>query len=367
MQRLAKACLISCLGFTTLPLLAITDLRPVTLPFTQDLNTMRASLTLPVTDHVQKITIPPKKLKTRAYNPKKDATIEPISITVPRSESGVSELAKRLAGGGYSDQLQTLLFDRIKKQGPTSRATVKIELQPDDFKLINFQSLSQELSKEHHQVTVKSKELAAEKDTWNEFRNQLSYILPRDQLARVTKKVKSGVDLVLDKDLLPSFAKKMAGKFIIYRGPNCFHAALAFFDQHLTRAPSINVKEEEGYHRAMINYDELWRVISSEFYEIDPRNTPLKYGDLMVFFGVPPESPKHINFKWIRHTAIYLFGPYTFSKGSKSPNTPYSVKTLEEEWSTWRALTQNLGVKIYRRQLNLSSGRLPVKRDDWIY
>ena len=25
------------------------------------------------------------------------------------------------------------------------------------------------------------------------------------------------------------------------------------------------------------------------------------------------------------------------------------------------------GVKIYRRQLNVSSGRLPVKRDDWIY
>jgi hypothetical protein len=367
MQRLAKACLMCCLGVFTLPVLAITDLRPVTLPFTQDLNTMRASLTLPVTDHVQKITIPPKKLKTRAYNPKKDETIEPISLTVPRSESGVSELAKRLAAGDSSDQLQTLLFDRIKKQGPTSRATVKIELQSDDFKLINFQALSQELSKEHHQVTVKTKELAAEKDTWNEFRNQLSYILPRDQLARISKKVKNGVDLVLDDDLLPSFAKKMAGKFIIYRGPNCFHAALAFFDQHLTRAPSVNVKEEEGYHRAMINYDELWRVISSEFYEIDPRNTPLKYGDLMVFFGVPPESPKHINFKWIRHTAIYLFGPYTFSKGSKSPNTPYSVKTLEEEWSTWRALTQNLGVKIYRRQLNLSSGRLPVKRDDWIY
>jgi hypothetical protein len=367
MQRLATACLITFLGAATLPLLAITDLRPVTLPFTQDLNTLRASLTLPVTDQVKKITIPPRKLKLRAYNPKKDETIEPISLTIPRSESGVTEIAKRLASGGKSEELQAMLLDRIKKLGPTTRNSVRIELQSEDFKLINFQALSQELSKEHHQVTVKSKELAAEKDTWSEFRNQLSYILSREQLSRVNRKVKSGVDLVLENDLLPSFAKKMAGKFIVYRGPNCFHAALAFHDQHLTRAPSINVKEEEGYHRAMINYDELWRVISSEFYEIDPRNTPLKYGDLMVFFGVPPESPKHINFKWIRHTAIYLFGPYTFSKGSKSPNTPYSVKTLEEEWTTWRGLTQNLGVKIYRRQLNLSSGRLPVKRDDWIY
>jgi len=367
MQRLVKACLISLLGALTLPLLAITDFQPVTLPFTQDLNTLRASLTLPVTDRVQKITIPPRKLKTRALNPKKDETVEPISITVPRSESGLSDLAKRLASGDKSEELHDLLLDRIKKMGPSTRPSVKVEFQPADFKLINFQALAQELSKEHHDVTVKTKELSAEKDTWNEFRNQLSYLLPREQLGRISKKVKSGADLKLDDDLLPTFAKKMAGKFIIYRGPNCFHAALAFFDQQLTRAPSVNVKEEQGYHKAMINYDELWRVISSEFYEVDPRNTPLKYGDLMVFFGVPQETPKHINFKWIRHTAIYLFGPYTFSKGSKSPNTPYSVKTLEEEWSTWRALTANLGVKIYRRQLNVSSGRLPVKRDDWIY
>lgn len=367
MQRLVKACLIPILGALTLPLLAITDFQPVTLPFTQDLNVLRASLTLPVTDRLQKITIPPKKLKIRAYNPRKDETVEPITLNVPRSESGLSELSKRIALHGKSDEVQDLLLERIKKLGPTARATVKVELLSEDFKLISFSALSQELSKEHHEVTIKTKELGKEKDTWNEFRNQLSYLLPREQLARIGKKVKAGVDLQLDDDLLPTFARKMTGKFIIYRGPNCFHAALAFFDQHLTRAPSVNVKEEQGYHKAMINYDELWRVISGEFYEVDPRNTPLKYGDLLVFFGVPPESTKHINFKWIRHTAIYLFGPYTFSKGSKSPNTPYSVKTLEEEWSTWRALTQNLGVKVYRRQLNVSSGRLPVNRDDWIY
>ncbi len=367
MQRMFLAGMLVSLGAASLPLLAITDYQPVTLPFTHDLNLLKASLTLPVTDHLEKITIPAKKLKARAYNPKKDPTVEPISLTVPRSESGLSELSNRLAASGKNHELQDLLLDRIKKQGPTTRSTVKVDLLPDDFKLLNFHSLGQELSKEHHVVTVKSKELSTERDTWNEFRNQLSYLLPREQLSKISKKVKAGLDLPLDDDLLPAFARKMAGKFIIYRGPNCFHAALAFFDQHLTRMPSINVKEEEGYHKSMINYDELWRVISAEFYEVDPRHTPLKYGDMLVFFGVPPESPKHINFKWIRHTAVYLFGPYTFSKGSKSPNTPYTVKTLEEEWSTWRALTQNLGVKVYRRQLNVSTGQLPINRDDWIY
>jgi hypothetical protein len=202
---------------------------------------------------------------------------------------------------------------------------------------------------------------------WSEFRSQLNYILPKEQISKINKKVKEGLDLNLSEDLLPPFAKKMVGKFIVYRGPNCFHAALAFFDQKMTRLPTINVKEEEGYHKSMINYDELWRVISTQFYEIDPKTSPLKYGDMLVFFAAPEESTDVINFKWIRHTAVYLFGPYTFSKGSKSPNTPYTVKTLEEEWTTWRELTPNLGLKVYRRQLMNSEIATPTTRTDWIY
>jgi hypothetical protein len=360
-------------AFVSIPLtvaisaLAVTDLRPVTVPFTQDLNLLRASLTLPVTDQMEKVTIPQRKLKIRAHNPKKDPTIEPLSINVPRSETGLRELVNRLAQKGKSKALQELLLEKMKKQGPSSKATVKIDLESKDFDIINLRALGQELAREHHVVTVHTKDFAKDASTWNEFRTQLSYLLSKEQLAKVIRKVRAGLDLQLDEDLLPPFARKMAGKFIIYRGPNCFHAALAFFNQPMTRLPTINVKEEEGYHKSMINYDELWRVIGTQFYEIDPRATPLKYGDLLVFFAVPSETPKSINFKWIRHTAIYLFGPYTFSKGSKSPNTPYTVKTLEEEWSTWRSLTQNLGVKVYRRQIMSPDVAMPTSRDDWIY
>lgn len=367
MPIVARIIFLLILVSVTLPLAAITEFQAITLPFTQDLNQLKASLNLPVSERLERISIPMKKMKMRAFNPKKDPTVEPISLTVSRSETALSQLVQRLSLGGKADFLQDNFLSKIRKLGPSTKTTVKIDLEPDDYRLINLQELAKELSKEHHVVTLRGKELAAEKNTWNEFRNQLSYILPSEQLTKIARKIKLGLDMSLDSELLPAFARKMVGKFIIYRGPNCFHASLAFYDQHLTRLPSINVKEEEGYHKSMINYDELWRVINSQFYEIDPRNSPLKYGDLLVFFGVPPESPKHINFKWIRHTAVYLFGPYTFSKGSKSPNTPYSVKTLEEEWSTWRDLTQNLGLKVYRRQLNVSSGPLPSSRDDWIY
>lgn len=126
MQRLLKACLVSLVGVSLHPVLAITDFQPVTLPFTQDLNLLRASLTLPVTDHLEKIVIPQKKLKTRAFNPKKDQTIEPISLTVPRSETGLVDLSNRLAAAGKTHELQDMLLDRMKKLGPTTKPTVKI-------------------------------------------------------------------------------------------------------------------------------------------------------------------------------------------------------------------------------------------------
>ena len=175
----------------------------------------------------------------------------------------------------------------------------------------------------------------------------------------------------VDTLLLPEFARKMVKKFTIYRGPNCFHAALAFQSPQLTSSSLINVKKESGYHRAMINYDELWRVLSENFYEVNPDKLPLKYGDMLVFFDVPEEQAddldKPVDFRWIRHTATYLFGGYTFSKGSKSPNTPYTVRTIGEEWKTWKRYTENLGVKVFRRSQKTVKLAPPMDLTDWIY
>ena len=117
----------------------------------------------------------------------------------------------------------------------------------------------------------------------------------------------------------------------------------------------------------MINYDELWRAINRHFYEVDLKRSDLKYGDMLVFFSMPLNLNETINFRWIRHTATYLLNEYTFSKGSKSPNTPYTIKTLQEEWNTWKRYTPNLGVRVYRRAQNKVKKTPPVDRVDWIY
>lgn len=346
---------------------AVTDYEPTNIPFTRELSDLKASLTPVVQDDLKKITIPLRKLRLRLNNPKKDPTIEAIALNVPRSESGLEAFVHKLAAPGKKDQLSASLLKKIKKAGPSNKDTARVEFSADDTPLLNLKALARELAKEDHLVSVNSRDLLADDKAWEELKDQLSFILSKDQIAKIQKKAKSGANLSVEDDLLPPFSKRMAGKFIVYRGPNCFHASLSFFDQQLPKHPDVNIKEEEGYHRSMINYDELWRVISNQFYEIDPRQTPMKYGDLMVYFQVPETPSKNINFKWIRHTSVYLFGPYVYSKGSKSPNTPYTVKTLGEEWKVWQDMVPKaLGLRIYRRGSELEN-RLPQGRDDWIY
>jgi hypothetical protein len=57
---------------------------------------------------------------------------------------------------------------------------------------------------------------------------------------------------------------------------------------------------------------------------------------------------KPADWHWIKHAATYLFDDYTFSKGSNSPDTPYTVKTLDEEWDAWDHRSAHLGLKVFR-------------------
>ena len=239
------------------------------------------------------------------------------------------------------------------------------------FGMVDRDAFADMFSRTHHKLTVATNELKKDRRLRQEFLRQITPFFPKAERTKLQAKINKGESIEVDMELLPDFARKMVKKYIIYRGPNCFHAALAFQSPTLTSSSLINVKKETGYHRAMINYDELWRVLNSNFYEVNPDSQPLKYGDVLVFFDVPqsaeenPEKP--VEFKWIRHTATYLFGGYTYSKGSKSPNTPYTVRTLAEEWKTWKRYTENLGVKVFRRSQKNVKNAPPRDLTDWVY
>ena len=197
---------------------------------------------------------------------------------------------------------------------------------------------------------------------------ELKYFFPASDLKKIKKKITKSPSLIVDRDLLPEFAAKMVKRYTIFRGPNCFHAVLAFQDPAFPKSVFMNVKKEPGYHRAMINHDELWRVLKENFYEVYPHTSKLNFGDIIVFFKIPEDDNEIFpSYRWLKHTAVYLFNNYTFSKGSKSSNSPYTVKTLKEEWRVWKKILQNPAIKVFRRASHNLNKKFTANLKDWLY
>jgi hypothetical protein len=340
-------------------------------PFLYDITTFTTTLSLPVKDVTETIRIPNKKIEARLSRSTSDERVEPLSVILGSKDSQLIAIAEKIAAVGKEDELADYLRSQYKVAKETKKGSgLKIVyIRAEGFPLIDINSFADLYSRTHHSLEINTETLNRDKVLRKEFLAQIKNFLPKKLRKKIRKKIGEEEPINVSTELLPEFARKMVGKYIVFRGPNCFHAALAFHSPKMTSSSLINVKKESGYHRAMINYDELWRAINANFYEVNPDEQSLKYGDMLVFFDVPKTDEDNwpVNYKWIRHTTTYLFGGYTFSKGSKSPNTPYTVRTLADEWHTWKKFTKNLGVRVYRRSKRKVNRVPPREQIDWLY
>jgi hypothetical protein len=358
---------LSLLGLFHAPALALRLDSPVSVPFTQKLELLRPSLEIPTEHRIEKIRVSEKVLKARMNRAKKDSRVEAFHLRVPVSVAERKLYSKEMAKKGKAKEvyrdLQTII--QRMEQKDTTRGNVKVPLDASFIDKISLDRATEELEANHYNVRLRTN-LADPKQLRSLLEQVQGFVAPKD-LARLRSHFRERKSFAMEDFLLPSFAKSTLKQYLIFKGPNCFHAALSFHGEDLAKSKYINVKEEKDYHRAMINYDELWRAIQSHFYEINPAQSELKYGDMIVFFDLASVDPDNLHFRWIRHAATYLFGNYTFSKGSKSADTPYTIKTLEDEWRTWTALSKRMGVKVFRRS-SFSVTPIPPKNlESWKY
>jgi hypothetical protein len=330
---------------------------------------LKASIEIPLKDKPSTITLPLKKMKQRIRRSQSDERVEPFAFLLRKDENQINSVAKKFAKRGRASSLSDYLWNNIDnseliRPGSPSR---NVYISKQAFQLIDQEKFGVRFENLHHSLSITAGDLVRDQNLMSELVNQAKPYLSAAQLTTINAKLSHSLDIEVDRDFLPEFAKKMVKHFTIYRGPNCFHAALAFQDSKYTDSASFNVKEEKGYHRAMINYDELWRTLKSEFYEVDVSKASLKYGDIITFFEVPNTSPGAVDYRWIRHTATYLFNGYTFSKGSKSPNTPYTVKSLKEEWDTWKGYVNLMAVKVFRKSGKSVKSAPANDLTDWLY
>lgn len=327
----------------------------------------REGISLPLKDVNTEVAIPLSKLKIRILKGG-EQSIEPLYLYLSPDDKGIEKVALKYAKKDkYHEALKEI--GRLVSRHPDHKTDekIKIQISKNLFRYLEKDTLSKHFTFLHHSLTLNAKSLRKQRQLKNDFIEEISPFFEGMEKQRILTRLRYHQSVSVDGILLPTFAKKVVRKFVVYRGPNCFHASLAFHNRALTRSRFFNVTEETGYHRAMINYDELWRTLTSNFYVVDHRIDTLRYGDILVFFDLPEGESGPVNFRWIRHTATYLFNGYTFSKGSKSADTPYTIKTLSEEWKTWSRIAKNPVVKIFRRSTKHVRKRPPKDLTDWIY
>lgn len=317
-------------------------------------------LYIPSKDSLEEINISFAKIKSRVMRYRSDARVEPVKIKL-RGNS-LMLVSEKLARRGHT----VYLYQEIKKSLPPNFQHKEITVTPEILRYIDPAKLRRLFSARHRRVVAFPGKLSNEKKI--KLLRQTRYFFNTTQQQRLKRKIINNSFLTVDRDLLPEFAAKMVRRYTIFRGPNCFHAVLAFQDPDFPKSVFLNVKEELGYHRAMINHDELWRALDENFYEVRPAVSELKFGDIIVFFKIPEDSNAAFpSFRWLKHTAVYLFNNYTFSKGSKSSNSPYTVKTLQDEWHTWRKILKRPAIKIFRRASHNLNKKYTASLQDWLY
>lgn len=393
-------------------------------PFTVNREFLKPELELPVKVVSKDIAPTKRQILKRVRGAEKDPRVEPLFIQVPvdddaraafvmsigrpkkyralmaRLDRLVAEFSARgerdknrsgssgnaVNAGDQSDEARRSVHQQSVNQNESVNplaaeelpATIKVKVRPELFNLISFQAIRDILKRSHLQVTVDGATLQRDPDLGKQLLFGLSPFFTADGMKRVQDKVRTGVPIVLDRDLLPGAASRKITAFEIFRGPNCFMTALAFQYPQMIRSELVNVRLENNHHEVMINNDELWRVLQSSFYEVDPARTKLKYGDMLVFFSTPVTPKKgqstavrEISYRWIKHATTFLFNDFVYSKGSKSPNSPYLVGTLRGEWQAWeKHIEKNggqLGVKVFRKPLKSATNRPPKSLEDWMY
>lgn len=333
-----------------------------------DASQLRSDLSLPLSIKSRVVNVPKRQINARLERHSSDARIEPVQLTISQNEDKILELAGKIA----RPQSKLEVANYLKANYSTSEAIPGtslhlVSLNKSIYEHLMPDAITSLFSKKHHEVSLAGSYLRADPKSRNQLLHQLEPFMEKKELDALSNKIKSGQILRLDKDLLPDFARKRVGRHTIYKGPNCFHAALAFQSDELASSSLVNIRQEPGYHRNMVNYDELWRILQLSFYEINPTKTSVQYGDMIVFFETNEQSKGPIDFKTLRHAATYLVGGYVFAKGSKSANSPYIVSTLGEEWETWTKYTKKLGLKVFRRSLKNVTKAPSADPIDWAY
>ena len=195
----------------------------------------------------KKIQVSKKKLFKRMTRSKVNETIEPLNIYVDRKGKDIFKHAEFLADKGHIHSLAKLFKEEHPNAKPLRGDSDKVALTITEnmMRHIDVRKMMRRFRQKHYSLELNSRELKASPMHYRSFFEELSPFLRERQIDIIKKKVKRDENVPLDEYLLTDFARKMVGKYILYRGPNCFHASLAFHHLKFARSPFLNINQEK--------------------------------------------------------------------------------------------------------------------------
>jgi hypothetical protein len=278
---------------------------------------------------------------------------DPVVLRVLRKDPLV--LFKQLANNELLSKLDA--EDGAKQESPIFRSiqkriqSDKLLIQPDDLDWLDLEKLANviqtqtavpEFSAFDWQQAISRASSA--KSLAEHFQSDFERVKKVMNTHIQTHGVMSDVPF---KNLLPTRAKSLYGKYSHLRGRNCFGTALEFATPRHVLNKVVNIETEEGHYRAMINSDEFARALWLGYSELsaDEVLMGLNWGDVVVFYDAS------IPYSWqsLRHAVVHMGGDIYFHKQSKSAASPIELVTWKSLISLWQRITPTLDYKVFRK------------------
>lgn len=291
--------------------------------------------------------------------------VEPLYFHCPNLDLQCSEILTYFAREG---EALALAESTRKLPHPKKKDWYRFEFTESSKEFLDFPKIQKKLAVKNYRLEMGTEVFKTHPEKKKQFLFELSYFFSPKELEKIERKLDRQNYLSVKNELLPPLVRSRLGHYTAYQGPNCFEAALSFQGEGFSRSYRYNIKDEPGHHELMINNDELFDLLQKHFIEVDPRENGLRYGDLLVFVDYGEAlNEQDFHYSWIKHASVFLFNHYTFSKASKSADSPYSIKTLEEEWARWLKFYKFLKIKVFRKPRRDNKEFNRKKLVDWIY
>src|SRR5690606_19079205 len=147
-----------------------------------------------------------------------------LNVMIGPEDHQLIGLAERIAKVGKEEDLIKYLRAAYKNAEPVKEGSPNksVNITKEGFVFVNPDAFVDLYAKPHRNLTLDLEKLRDTPRMRRKLMKQIQGYFTDDEYKRIQQQVRFGKSASIENLLLPDFARKMVGKYVTYRGPNCF-------------------------------------------------------------------------------------------------------------------------------------------------